>query len=420
MKKIAIYKSFLLIFIALIGIFILTACGENEKPHEHDYNYSTEIVDPVGVNNGYTLHTCKCGESVKDNFTCLLTFESISTSDESGLPVIGNQIVNVNSQFAGVENTDDFEVVAYRIYKTESFYTNIYGSEIITSNLNIKVVWDKVEEPIASETAFEELIGKIEKLENISKQYNIDKNSTNDAQVRVLQYLRQARYSGFTWNLVGGTMENDFTQYVLDNQGEDDLSSLQTLEYFTIPKTNKQVDFVHMMAIMNVAIKSGASNTVYNDLVGWGGDLCQLAVELKGKNLTGSAIQESAYNLFNNTSSSFSCYDLTADLDAINVVSLYERLNSNKSISYAMKEYYKGLTTNQRKTDFLSIQFADYFDNTTGKITKTQAETASIILDRLSGNGLITYWCSQNGVNFTNDAEEFTACAMAFAKYFID
>ena len=384
MKKTVFYKSFLIIFIAIIGILLLTACNKDKKD------------------------------------TCLLTFESVSDVQGYELPVVEKQRVKINSQFTGIENTDEFEVVAYRIYHNDGYYTNLYESEEITGDLHIKVVWQKIQEPSSDETAFEELINKIQKLESISKQYNIDKNSTNDAQVRVTQFIRQGRYSGFAWNLVGGTMESDFPSYVKDNQGNDDLMALQSYSYFTIPHTNDQVDFVHMMALMNVAIISDEENIGNTDLAGWGGDLCQLVAELKEKNLTGSALQESACALFNGTTSSFSCYDLTADLDALNVVNVYKRLNSNKSISYAMKEYYKGLTTNQRKTDFLSIDFADYFDKTTGKLTKTQTEMTEIIIERLSANPLISYWCSQNGVNFTDDAQEFNACAMAFAKYFID
>ena len=49
---------------AIACAFGLTACGE--KPHEHDY--SSQVVDPTCTEQGYTTHTCACGDSYVDTY----------------------------------------------------------------------------------------------------------------------------------------------------------------------------------------------------------------------------------------------------------------------------------------------------------------------------------------------------------------
>lgn len=59
MKK----KIFALItaIVCVLGIFSFSACG-----HKHDYKES--VIAPTCTELGYTLHTCECGESYKDNY----------------------------------------------------------------------------------------------------------------------------------------------------------------------------------------------------------------------------------------------------------------------------------------------------------------------------------------------------------------
>ena len=176
-----------------------------------------------------------------------------------------------------------------------------------------------------------------------------------------------------------------------------------------------------MIAIINVAVKGGYTNSANNDLVGWGGDLAQLALELKGLNLTGTDLQNKAYQLFNSQESTFSSQDLLADLDAINLSYIYENLTQeNQSLSFLIKHYYNVLNTKSRKQNFLTAGYPNFINFENGELTKTQEQMAEQIIERLSGNFLLNIWCDQNGVSFNDDAEEFMASAMAFAKYFID
>lgn len=382
MKKI-INFSFVLIFAV---IFLFSGCN---KEHIHDFTYSSVVISPTQSENGYTKHICKCKEYEIDSYTCLISFENIDKPA---------YIVNIDEEFMGVENATE-----YRIYSSENVYTNIYTGQKIKNSAKISVFYHSLTE----NSTFDEIITKIKKLEEISKDYN-----SSNYQLRALQYLRQKRYSSSQWNTFGGTLESDFEEYVLNNQGDIDVSSLQTLNYITNPLTQEKVDFIHMVAIMNVAIKGNVTNNSINDLVGWGGDLCQLALELKNTGLTGNELEEKANLLFNSENSTFSNQDLLADLDSINISKIYKSLVEDKqSISYAISQYYKTTTIASRKQNFILTTFSDMD-------TSNQSEFANSIIERLSSSLYIQIWCMQNGLNFTNDSQYLNSAASVFVKYF--
>lgn len=63
----------------------LYAKAEDEKPHEH--SYTTEVVAPTCKDQGYTKHTCECGDSYNDTYvpaTDEHTFGEWSNADASG------------------------------------------------------------------------------------------------------------------------------------------------------------------------------------------------------------------------------------------------------------------------------------------------------------------------------------------------
>ncbi|MBQ8522954.1 MAG: hypothetical protein IJ458_04815 [Clostridia bacterium] len=423
MKKTNLLKS--LCAVAVAGTLLISGCSILQ-PHQHEHTKS-QIVNPTQTEMGYTLHTCYCGETFKDNYTCLITFEN-SESSNTSLPQIEPQIVSKDSIFNGVANVDNYYTQEYRNYITDSFYTNLYPGQIISNCCTIQLVWNSLlSAPTQTQLDFASLIQKIAKLEEISKQYNIDKNSTADPQIRVMQYIRQSRYSGFIYNAPAGTIESDFAQYVIDNQFPLDIQSLQTINTITIPTTGEQVDFVHMMYTINVIALNGIdptdektlNNFQLHDLAGWGGDLCQLAKELKTNNVADDQLVNQAISLFNSVDSSFSCYDVRADFDAINIAKLYNTLASNKSISYAMTQYYGAVNANQRKVDVLLNAFPEFINAETGELTKTQTEMTADIITRLSSNSGISGWCMMNSLNFTTDALKFSAVANAFANHFV-
>lgn len=374
----------------------------------HNYRIE-ETVAPTQIQNGYIKYLCNCGENYK-KYTCLLSFSSVilgENIDTSELPVINPKIVDKDSVFLGVEYSGDYMVSEYRIYYQNDTYLKINVGDIITNSTTITVVFkDKTQE----QKQFENLLEKINKLEQISLEYNNQFNSTQNAYVRVLQYIRMERYNTSEWNLLGGTIEADFSEYVKTKQGEFDLETLKNLQNFVIPSTNEKVDFVHMIAIMDIAIKNGLSSNMANDLAGWGGDFCQLVAELKKLNLTGIDLQMKAVELLGGESSSFSEQDLCADLDAINITKTFEDLE-NKSISNAIKQYYNQFSIALRKTNFLQNAFAETFEN--------EHYMAQHLIQRLDGNLYIKIWCGENNLDITNDMEIFNAVALAIGKYLL-
>ncbi|MCM1350393.1 MAG: leucine-rich repeat protein [Prevotella sp.] len=64
-KKILKFNYMLekIIFMSVIILTMLVSC----KKHKHDYKLS--VVEATCTEQGYTLHTCSCGESYKDNYT---------------------------------------------------------------------------------------------------------------------------------------------------------------------------------------------------------------------------------------------------------------------------------------------------------------------------------------------------------------
>ena len=211
---------------------------------------------------------------------------------------------------------------------------------------------------------------------------------------------------------MGGTIESDFEKFVAYNNSN--LKSLQNIEYIYNPFSKEKIDFIHLIAIINVISKGGINNTLSNDMAGWGGDLCQLALELKNTGLTGTELQEKANQLFGAEVSTFSSQDLLADLDAVNIANIYLN-NQNKSISQSIKEYYRSVNTDKRKADVIKATFSEFKNQDTLKSTE---EITSLIITRLSKNSLISIWCSRNGISIKNNAEIFNSCAIAFAKYF--
>ena len=51
----------------------------------HTHTYTSKVVKPTYDAQGYTLHTCSCGDSYKDNYKAKLTRTSIAKATVSGL-----------------------------------------------------------------------------------------------------------------------------------------------------------------------------------------------------------------------------------------------------------------------------------------------------------------------------------------------
>lgn len=388
-----------------------TVCREKETKYgesktEHSY-YSSQIIEPTLSKKGYTLFKCDCGDEYKANYTCLIKYKYKTSNAliDQNLIKIDDKIVSEGSAFEEVENRGLLVPIKYETNGQE-----LSIGEAINNSVEITVTWDlKKENDLSiSEKNFIDVLTKIKKLESISLKYNEENQSANNAFVRVLQYIRQLRYNTNEWNMFGGTIEADFSNYVLNNSENINVQELQSLQNIIIPATNNRVDFVHMMAVMNVALKNGVNSTG-NDLVGWAGDLLTLAIDVKNSSLIGTN-KEKAESLFLNNNSSFSSSDFFADLDAINITAAYGALNA-KSISNAMLAYYNQLTNSNKKSSFLKNVFNDVF------LSENVLEER--ILERISNNFAIKFWCNKNNLNFELDGEVIGECINVFAKYMV-
>lgn len=289
---------------------------------------------------------------------------------------------------------------------------------------------EQPDEPIEPEInptqqAFNTLISNIATLEQLSLEYN-----QTDYQLRVLMYIRQFNYNNTQWSIVAGQVDTEFVTYV-QTINPTLANYFDTLDSFTIPSTNEQVDFKHLFAPMNSILYSPIT-IQFHDLAGFGGDLVQLVNEIN-TDTSGQSIDHLVANKFNApnpNNSSLSSLDLIADLDAVNIMAIYNRL-SDKSISQAMQTYYTNLTPTERKIQFV----LNNFDNTYPSLDQDginqdniSSKRVEFILNRLKNNiyiySTISFIYSQTlcgtySLQFTNPThlEIFNQTITAFVNY---
>ena len=387
MKKFFV-NNLAIIFILFVAIFSV-ACG-------HSHAYTSTTIAPTINTNGYTRHSCSCGKFYDTNITCLLTFESTCTDTTiaiSALPNVSSKIVEQNSLFEEIENTNNFKI---------SSYIGLDVGQQITNSTCVTIIWQPRTQ---AEKDCLNIISKINKLYEISYNYNPEKSL-----LRAFQYIRTAKYTSNVWNMMGGNLESDFANYVAENQGIYNISSLQTINNMFSPITNEGIDFIHMFGVLNTIENSDGVNSGASDVAGWIGDLCTLVQEIVNAGVSGNEITTLANQKFNSTNSTFCCYDLIADLDAVNIMQEYYS-SSNKPFAKVMEEYYLTTSIQMRKTKFLNTVFNKAYTSAT--------TMANDIIDRIKNNFFATYFCNTLNINLTTHAEQFLAAATAFANYFI-
>jgi len=380
-----ILKNLSIMCIVFVSL-ILSGC-------EHIHIYNKTIVAPTESSQGYEKYTCSCGDEEIKNYTYLLTFSSENyflNKNNKTLPSIENQIVESDSTFLGVKDIDGFTAVEYMVL-TENDYYNIFVGDKIESSYKIQIVWDEIDrEKTQEEQNFDNLLSKIKKLEELSNEYNVINNKDKDPILRVLQYIKKQKYNGYSWNLISGDVEAEFITYV--SEQDSSLAELQNIDNFIVPKTGEEIDFVHMVALMNVAYKS--PNEPYTDLGGWLGDVCQLAAQINQMNLsTDAEIYAKCDELYNSTQGGLSKYDLLADLDGLNLIK-FHNYRGNTSIYETIKSYYTIINTTKRKTNFID----NTLNGTTDKTILTET-----IQSRVYNNILIKTWCNNNSLDLTQE-----------------
>lgn len=257
------------------------------------------------------------------------------------------------------------------------------------------------EELSAEQKSFNLILEKVNELEILSTAYNSE-NST----LRALIYIRSDRYNSNQWQMIGGQSDAEFDAYILQNQTKG-ANELKTLPSFVLPKTKEESDFVHMFATLNVLYAQEGS--AMHDLAGWGGDLCQLAVDAKNSKKSGQELNEYVASIFNSATGGFNDQDVCADLDAVNLAVL---LKQNGSITNSLRDYSNNLNIEKRKDDFIQNVF--------GKEYSSQEQLKQDMLSRVQSNFLLSLWGQQNGLNFTDDSNILEVCCSVFATYLLN
>ena len=258
------------------------------------------------------------------------------------------------------------------------------------------------EEVSYSKDDFSLLLSKIQKLEQLSKEYN-----PTDSGLRAIIYVRTGKYNDSIYNTILGETEVEFEKYVEQNQGEDDLVELKYVKDFVIPSTNEKVDFRHMFATMNGVY---LDDQAISDTSGWCGDLFDLINECKNLSETGDELLTTIGNKFNNVST-FGKEDVRADFDAVNIIDLYDPTSpyTYGTISGCMSSYYATLNNDDRIDSFKEKTFTGAYSNV--------EDLEDEIYSRLTTNVYINSLAYLNDVNFTRDEHIVNACIKVFANY---
>ena len=90
-------------------LYTCTACSatrcEDIPTLEHQHSYAAKVVAPTCTEQGYTLHSCTCGDSYKDNYT-----------DATGHKWDGGTMIKVPTY-------DEPGIIRYNCTKCSSYYT---------------------------------------------------------------------------------------------------------------------------------------------------------------------------------------------------------------------------------------------------------------------------------------------------------
>lgn len=267
----------------------------------------------------------------------------------------------------------------------------------------------KVKTESATKATFDETILKIEKLENLAKQFITTNNLKVNSRYLALNYIRggKSEYCTTSWNLLLGGINQNFVSYVENNEGADNISSLRDLEYIGEPYSVNRIDFMHLIAVISFGEKSGI-NSLGTDLGGIGGDLAQLTVDIKGTEGDEQDLYNAAKEMLGSDISGFNMEDFYSNTAGLNIA--YDlRKDKDLKVSEAIKNYYysnQGLTFTLKKLVSLLDLPLDNIKN-----------TEDAFIARLERNTYITYWLSEHGAPITTYSAHFRACVKAYLNF---
>lgn len=255
------------------------------------------------------------------------------------------------------------------------------GTIVYINDINkVQYTWAKEMGILGNEELL--LKTKIEELMVLAEKYIDEGNSSTDANLLVLQYIRRNKYTGGNWDTVAGRIDTTFVQYVETNK----TSSLD-INNLTDPVTGENIDFVHEMASLNVYLKNATSTDPLKQYSCWAGDLCTLVNDVynfyKNGTYTDAELKEQTKSLLGGNSS-FGLEDMLADVDAVNVSRLI--ISSKGNLNEILYNYYYGSNSDKVKNRY--SEFAAYL-KTLG--VSSSAETSQMIY------AVAKYYLGKNG-----------------------
>ena len=179
-------------------------------------------------------------------------------------------------------------------------------SHIILLSISFQIIFS---------VTFDQALNNLNKLESYISEYKTEKSSSKPLNELILGFIRQGKYDDTTWSIVAGSIPKDLLPYIKEKDAQHNTKALECRTYGDIfLPTKKNIDFVHLFAVMNGMDFMPSSAT----LVGWGGDLAQLAQDLKNNfrdetNLDKLIIEAKK---FLGIKGQFGEGDLNADIDA--------------------------------------------------------------------------------------------------------
>ena len=209
--------------------------------------------------------------------------------------------------------------------------------------------------PIIFSVTFDAALANLKILESYISQYKTEKSSTLSLNQLILGFIRQGKYDDTTWTLVGGNVPKDLLTYIQDQDAKHNTKSLDCRSYGDIIlPTNKKFDFVHLFAVMNGMDFLPSSST----LVGWGGDLAQLAQDLKNnfKDTTDLDKLIVEAKKFLGIKGQFGEGDLNADIDAPLIL---RKKKLGATFAATLQNYYANGEYMAKIRNFVSLTFPE-------------------------------------------------------------
>ncbi len=244
------------------------------------------------------------------------------------------------------------------------------------------------------------IMNTVEKIQAVAEEYVASGNSTSDASLLVVQYIRNLSYSGTTWTTVAGAVDANFVQHVNRRLGMTSAQVKQEIKELNDPITGEKIDFIHAIASLNGYMyntQSSQTKKILAEYSAWAGDLCTLMEQVvnyaSSKSYSSPYTEQAKKDIENyidsmlgtkNESSTFGMADMLADADA---VAMYNMILEGKTISETIYDYYCGDYNCKNRYNI----FADYLldlstnalaVNTVTKVTEPKEKVAYLFMGK--------------------------------------